>query len=446
MLRLATVLATIAVAASALVALSQSDSAEVAVRVVTRQLDDGRVEFALEQNDERIYPRRRMFPADAEHSRWLKSSSVTLQATDAAEVDVRIAARQRDDGRVEFALEHDRELIYPRLRMFPADASHSRWLKSSLVTIETPLAVSVGTDAHASACDMESAKLAVQRSTVKVVTRWGIGSAFYIGGGEFVTAAHVVEDASAIRLTSAQMPATSAVVVGYLPDSDVAILRASSSLPALTWHNDETSVGMAVGIAGYPAGLGDVASISTGVVSRAFTGRGVSYVLTDAATSPGNSGGPLFDACGQVIGIISSKIGGGYYEGMVLAVADPSLSEALVEIRRLEFWIGLWNIASDELRVDIYSFFDIDAYGLDVHVSTYHGHTTDLFNIDTVQNREPAELSRVHGALQAPHASVNYVWASVDSAHTRQRGDSEYRCTRHADSTPSVSYWRCVLG
>ena len=64
-----------------------------------------------------------------------------------------------------------------------------------------------------------------------------------------------------------------------------------------------------------------------------FAEGSVSFVQTDAAASPGNSGGALFDACGQVVGVVSSKLAGIAYEGVIFAVIDPSLTQALSSIR-----------------------------------------------------------------------------------------------------------------
>ncbi len=59
-------------------ALSQSLTSTSDVRIVAQKLEDGRIEFGLEQDGERILPRTRFFPANAEVGRWLKSSPVTI--------------------------------------------------------------------------------------------------------------------------------------------------------------------------------------------------------------------------------------------------------------------------------------------------------------------------------------------------------------------------------
>ena len=60
-------------------ALSQSLTSTSDVQIVAQKLEDGRIEFALEQDGERILPRTRFFPVDAEVGRWLRSSAVTVE-------------------------------------------------------------------------------------------------------------------------------------------------------------------------------------------------------------------------------------------------------------------------------------------------------------------------------------------------------------------------------
>ena len=76
------------------------------------------------------------------------------------------------------------------------------------------------------------------------------------------------------------------------------------------------------------------ASITRGIVSRLFTQQGVSYLQTDSAVSPGNSGGALVDACGRVAGVVSSSyVGERGSEGLHFAIAEPALGRLLEAIR-----------------------------------------------------------------------------------------------------------------
>jgi serine protease Do len=146
--------------------------------------------------------------------------------------------------------------------------------------------------------------------------RQGTGSGFIIDSeGYILTNHHVIDGAQRITVTLADGRAFRAQVVGTDPAIDVALLKIAGSrdLPeAPLGNSDELRVGEWVCAIGNP--LGYVHSVTVGVVS--FMGRKLfdpsldDYIQTDAAINFGNSGGPLINARGQVIGInsaISSK-------------------------------------------------------------------------------------------------------------------------------------------
>ena len=126
---------------------AQSD--EQAGRIVARRLDDGRTEFGWQPSGgERVLPRLRYFPANVGHQRWLNSSPVEVSGSEIG----RINARLTDDGRIEFGFTPaDAERILTDARYFPAEIRHTRWLRSTEITIGPPrdlfTAVSAG-DAH----------------------------------------------------------------------------------------------------------------------------------------------------------------------------------------------------------------------------------------------------------------------------------------------------------
>ena len=98
-------------------------------RIVARQLDDGRVEFAFDPNDrQRVTPDSRFFPADAPIGRWLNSSPIVIDGLEWG----RISAQRRAGGEVEFSFVGPAgERILPRSRVFPPSAAIDRWLRSS---------------------------------------------------------------------------------------------------------------------------------------------------------------------------------------------------------------------------------------------------------------------------------------------------------------------------
>jgi len=140
----------------------------------------------------------------------------------------------------------------------------------------------------------------------------GSGSGFIIDRDGFIlTNYHVIEDADRITVTLADGRALRAEVVGTDPAIDVALLRVAAPgtlEPAPLGNSDDLRVGEWVCAIGNP--LGYVHSVTVGVVS--FMGRKLfdasldDYIQTDAAINFGNSGGPLINARGEVIGINSA--------------------------------------------------------------------------------------------------------------------------------------------
>lgn len=214
-----------------------------------------------------------------------------------------------------------------------------RFHQSNAVLVDVPLpdrpeeAPAPADRSHCSIDERTAAK--VIASTVQVVTPSGLGSAFYVGNSEFVTAAHVVEDNPpwiTLRNTGFSV---SARLEGFYPfaSGDIALLSASAAGMTALEGAGTLAPGASVAVVGYPEGLGagEDASITTGIVSRLFTLQGISYIQTDAAANPGNSGGPLVDACGRVAGVISFAYRD--TEGLHFAVGEPALGRLLEAIR-----------------------------------------------------------------------------------------------------------------
>lgn len=126
-------LATVAVIIAADIGASVSaQSDEQSGRIVARSLDDGRTEFGWQPSDgKRVLPTNRYFPANVDHGRWLRSSSVEVDGKTIGRINARLA----DDGRIEFAFTPTGgERILPSLRYFPTDALVGRWLRSTEIT------------------------------------------------------------------------------------------------------------------------------------------------------------------------------------------------------------------------------------------------------------------------------------------------------------------------
>ncbi len=150
----------------------------------------------------------------------------------------------------------------------------------------------------------------------------GIGTAFHIGGGYYVTAAHVVADGYQFFLDNSQRTVTrvegnggleKASVVGKDAASDIAVLKAAPASATLTWAAQDPSVGEVAYAIGNPFAIAPN-SFSHGIVSGANraigTERGTlaGLLQIDTPVNPGNSGGPLLDDTGAVIGVVSANI------------------------------------------------------------------------------------------------------------------------------------------
>jgi serine protease Do len=152
------------------------------------------------------------------------------------------------------------------------------------------------------------------------------GSGFVVSSdGLILTNAHVVDGAKEVTVKLMDHREFKAKVLGTDKTSDIAVLKIEAQgLPAVRLGNsDALGVGDYVLAIGAPFGLEETAT--AGIVSatgRSLPGDGaVPFIQTDAAVNPGNSGGPLFDSTGAVVGINSQiYTNSGGYQGVSFAV------------------------------------------------------------------------------------------------------------------------------
>jgi S1-C subfamily serine protease len=181
--------------------------------------------------------------------------------------------------------------------------------------------------------------------------RRGSGSGFFFTpDGLLLTNSHVAHGARELVVATQDGERFAADILGDDPDSDLAVLRVSTrAAPHVRFgHSGKLRMGQIAIAIGNP--LGFEHTVTAGVVSalgrslRASTGRLIDDVIqTDAALNPGNSGGPLVDSRGQVIGVNTAIIPGA--QGICFAVAADTaqwvLAQLLAHGRVRRGWLGV---------------------------------------------------------------------------------------------------------
>jgi serine protease Do len=178
-----------------------------------------------------------------------------------------------------------------------------------------------------------------RRGTPRDLEQLSQGSGFIIGSdGYIVTNAHVVEGADELNVKLADHREFKAKVIGADKRTDVALLKIDAKgLPTVTIGDpDKLKVGEWVVAIGKPFGFEN--TMTAGIVSA--KGRDlpqenlVPYIQTDAAVNPGNSGGPLFNLKGEVIGINAMIFTGtGAFMGVSFAVPIDVAMNAVTQLK-----------------------------------------------------------------------------------------------------------------
>lgn len=210
---------------------------------------------------------------------------------------------------------------------------------------------------------LEPAVVSIDVTEVRRVSRFrgadrprqteGVGSGFIVDpSGYVLTNAHVVDGADEVVVRLNDGTPLDAVVVGTDPDSDLAVLsvNAGFDLPAVTLgDSDAIRPGNLVLALGSPFGFEN--SVSAGIVSA--QNRAISrdpfqrFIQTDAAIYPGNSGGPLVNMAGEVIGVNTAVVAEGRSSGGVGFALPSNLARRVYDQlvangRVVRGSIGIW--------------------------------------------------------------------------------------------------------
>lgn len=206
----------------------------------------------------------------------------------------------------------------------------------------------------------EGAAAAVKPSIVEIYTYTnaskttldGTGSGVVISNdGYIVTNAHVLRADGFHTVNTIDGKTYSARIVGRDAKTDIAVIKVNSDdlVPAVLGDSDEMLVGEQVIAIGNPAGLSS--TVTDGIVSAVnrkirsdSTGFQMDCIQTNAAISPGNSGGALVNMYGQVIGITSSKYVSSSYEGLGFAITINEARPIIEDLIKNGFIPGRFRV------------------------------------------------------------------------------------------------------
>ena len=192
----------------------------------------------------------------------------------------------------------------------------------------------LGDSVPESVCTWQKATALAISATAKVSTGSSTGTAFHMGNGYFYTAAHVITGYMHVTVENHAFTLTDVSVVKADIVSDSALLKADISrypgLASLEWgKSNNAEIGQEVRAVGYPPGVIEgEGAITAGIISKNI--KSEDKIQTDAALNPGNSGGPLFDRCAKVIGIVVS--GRPDYDGIAYARSEQKIRSALEKL------------------------------------------------------------------------------------------------------------------
>jgi len=187
-----------------------------------------------------------------------------------------------------------------------------------------------------------------------LVSSNGLGSGVLISNDRVLTAAHLVESTDRTVVEFSQGELISATVIGCALSADVALLEldhspANYSVAKLS-DSDQVAVGDEVFVVGAPYGISN--TLSAGhvsgrrVLNNGNSSANIEFLQTDAAINSRNSGSPVFNLKGEVVGIVSnimSKSGGS--EGLAFAASSNTVRRALLD--RKPFWTGIEGVRVD---------------------------------------------------------------------------------------------------
>jgi len=197
-------------------------------------------------------------------------------------------------------------------------------------------------------CNEKNSIEKVRRSVVRVIGGESEGSGFAINaGGYILTNFHVIEFEPSPKVVLPDNTFETAEVQMADKNADLAIIKIDKDLPVISWGEpSELDVSDELFAIGFPLGgeLVGEASVNKGSLSgrRRSKDVGIEYIQTDTTLTPGVSGGPMINVCGEVVGINTAGLA-----GLGLGISSDSIKQkwtemaisedALKDVQRIEF-------------------------------------------------------------------------------------------------------------
>lgn len=233
------------------------------------------------------------------------------------------------------------------------------------------------------------------------------GSGVIISGdGYIVTNNHVVDGAEEVTVILNNKKSLKAKVIGKDPSTDLALIKVNeSNLPFISFGNsDDVKLGQWVLAVGYPLTL--ETTVTAGIVSAKYRNIGInqsksganaieSFIQTDAAVNPGNSGGALVNARGELIGINSAIASPtGSYAGYSFAIPANIVKKVTEDLRQFgnvqRAYLGIGYIDSKQASAE-----KIEELGLDKVDGVYIEHVEDGSSADEAGLKEGDFITRL---------------------------------------------------
>lgn len=299
----------------------------------------------------------------------------------------------------------------------------------------------------------------------QVIQMESSGSGFIMSAdGYVVTNFHVIDGTEGILVKMFDGQQHDAEVVGFDADNDIALLKLDAQdLPyAQIGSSDELAVGDQVIVIGHPLG-NQSATLTVGYVSAKdqvihTDGSSINMIQTDAAINSGNSGGPLFDTTGRVIGITTAKFSGysssgASIEGIGYAIPIDDVAAMLEDLREYG------HVQSPYLGVQVREVETIaQSYGLPAGAfveKTMEGMAADKAGIqaqDIIVNvgghdvKSVSDLTRVLRKFAAGDTVVATVWRGGETVYIsvtleEKPTDSQYNGSRPMPENGDPREW-----